>query len=133
MTNVNKMNDNLEPEMHANAIPEFAEFCDQPDARNFQTANAQFAQTVNQIPCNLRDHDDAVLHAMMSWSLTKIEAHRGDARRVLGLDPEADDDTLKAAILAICDAAPQPEGVMATALAYLRHDLGVGAYPLQVG
>ena len=81
----------------------------------------------------LRDHDDAVLHAMMSWSLTKIEAHRGDARRVLGLDPEADDDTLNAAILAICDAAPQPEGAMATALAYLRHDLGVGAYPLQVG
>lgn len=59
MTNVNNMNDNLEPEMHANAIPEFAEFCDQPDARNFQTASAQFAQTVNQIPCNLRDHDDA--------------------------------------------------------------------------
>lgn len=59
MTNVNNMNDSLEPEMHAHAIPEFAEFCDQPDARNFQTASAQFAQTVNQIPRNLRDHDDA--------------------------------------------------------------------------
>ncbi|MGP9805151.1 hypothetical protein [Paracoccus sp. NSM] len=81
----------------------------------------------------LRDSDDALLGALMSWSLTKIEAHRGDAREVLGLDRETDDDTLNATILALCDAVEPPEGVMATAIAYLRHDLGAGPYPLQIG